>query len=176
MSAAELRNVLENAVLTPEARDVLLEVMQEKQNTDEMKKRLSEAVAAGDFSELGPQEIALLAKQIILTTETSPSDIPIAKRLEIITAECVYGMNLFHDMFMSISDTFGGRSKTAQKTLRNARKTCLAELKREALMIGADAVVGVNLDYNEISSGKSGMLFLVASGTAVKLRKKAPTN
>lgn len=104
---------------------------------------------------------------VLLTTETNP-DLHIIKRLDIITAECAFGMNVFKDIFASFTDTFGGRSKSIQNTLRDARKVVLDELRKEALSIGANAVIAVDLDYSEISGGgKSGMLFLVASGTAV---------
>jgi len=109
--------------------------------------------------------------KIILTTETNPQGMEIAERIEIITSECVFGMNIFRDFFAGIRDIVGGRSKATQNVLRDARKTCLSELKEEAVAVGADAVIGVDLDYSEISGGgKSGMLFLVASGTAVKLK------
>jgi uncharacterized protein YbjQ (UPF0145 family) len=94
----------------------------------------------------------------------------VTQRLEIITAECVYGMNLFRDMFSSIRDIVGGRSGASQKVLRDARKTCLTELRREALISGADAVIGVDLDYSEISGDGKSMLLVVASGTAVKIQ------
>ncbi len=91
--------------------------------------------------------------------------------LEIITAETVYGMNLFRDFFAGLSDKFGGRSKAAQKVLADARRTCLTELKQEAAGLGANAVIAVKLDYSEISGSGKSMLFLVASGTAVKVEK-----
>lgn len=112
------------------------------------------------------------ASQIILTTETA-HNLPVADRLDIVTAEVVIGMNLFKDIFSAFSDTFGGRSKTMQEGLRQARQNALTELRREAHALGADAVVGVDLDYSEISGGGKSMLFLVASGTAVTLHKAA---
>lgn len=105
---------------------------------------------------------------IIMTTETA-HNLPVAERLDIITAEVVVGMHLFKDIASSFRDTFGGRSKVMQDGLRDARKTALAELRKEAHALGADAVVGVDLDYSEISGSGKSMLFLVASGTAVKL-------
>lgn len=110
------------------------------------------------------------AAAIILTTETA-HNLPVIERLDIITAECVIGMHLFKDIASAFRDTFGGRSKVIQDGLREARKTALAELRREAHELGADAVVGVDLDYSEISGGGKSMLFLVASGTAVRLQK-----
>ena len=85
------------------------------------------------------------------------------------TAECVYGMNLFRDFFAGMSDTFDGRSETTQRALREARETCLRELRREAVRVGANAVIAVDLDYSEFSGQGKSMLFLVASGTAVEV-------
>ena len=65
-----------------------------------------------------------------------------------------------------VRDIVGGRSEAVQKTMRDSRKTALYELKKEAYEVGANAVVGVDLDYVELSSAGS-MVMLVASGTAV---------
>ena len=102
---------------------------------------------------------------ILLTTETAPN-LNITKRIEIVTAECAFGMNIFKDLFAGVRDIVGGRSKAVQRTMRDSRKTALYELKREAHMVGANAVVGVDLDYVELSAAGS-MVMLVASGTAV---------
>jgi uncharacterized protein YbjQ (UPF0145 family) len=102
---------------------------------------------------------------IILTTETAPN-LNITKRIEIVTAECAFGMNIFKDLFAGIRDIVGGRSEAVQKTMRDSRRTALYELKKEAHMVGANAVVGVDLDYMEMSTAGS-MVLLVASGTAV---------
>ena len=107
-------------------------------------------------------------REIILTTETA-HNLPVTERLGIVTAECVFGMHIFKDLFTAGRDLFGGRSATMQNTLKDARNTVLKELREEAIALGADAVVGVDLDYSEISGGGKSMLFLVASGTAVKL-------
>jgi len=95
----------------------------------------------------------------------------ITDTLDIITAEHVEGINLLRDILAGLTDLVGGRSKTMQNALREARKTCLANLKIEAHQIGANAVIGVDLDYSEISGGGKSMLFLVASGTAVIVEK-----
>jgi uncharacterized protein YbjQ (UPF0145 family) len=107
-------------------------------------------------------------ESILLTTETNP-DLKIAKRLEIISAECVFGMNLFRDFFAGVRDIFGGRSKATQKVLRDARRKVLEELRAEAHEIGATAVIAIRLDYSEISGDGKSMLFVVATGTAVVL-------
>ncbi len=94
--------------------------------------------------------------------------------IEIISAECVYGMHIFRDLAAAITDVVGGRSRSVQKVLRDARQTCLEELRMEALKLEADAVVGVDLDYSELSGGGKSMLFLVASGTAVRTTPLEP--
>ena len=106
---------------------------------------------------------------IILTTETAPN-LNITKRIEIVTAECAFGMNIFKDLFAGVRDIVGGRSEAVQKTMRDSRKTVLYELKKEAYEVGANAVVGVDLDYVEMSSVGS-MVMLVASGTAVVIEE-----
>lgn len=104
---------------------------------------------------------------VLLTTETAPN-LPITERIEIVTAECAFGMNIFKDLFAGVRDVVGGRSEAVQNTMRDARRTALYELKKEAHAVGANAVVGVDLNYVELSAAGS-MVMLVASGTAVRL-------
>ncbi|EET49372.1 hypothetical protein TR2A62_0537 [Thalassobium sp. R2A62] len=104
---------------------------------------------------------------ILLTTETAPN-LNITERIEIVTAECAFGMNIFKDLFAGVRDIVGGRSEAVQQTMRDSRKTALYELKKEAYEVGANAVVGVDLDYVELSKAGS-MVMLVASGTAVRI-------
>lgn len=97
----------------------------------------------------------------------------VIKNVDIVTAECVFGMNIFRDIFAGVRDIFGGRSEASQKVLRDARVTCLNELRREAYALGGNAVIAVDLDYSEFSGGGKSMLFLVASGTAVVVNDEA---
>jgi uncharacterized protein YbjQ (UPF0145 family) len=106
---------------------------------------------------------------ILLTTETAPN-LSIIKRIEIVTAECAFGMNIFKDLFAGVRNIVGGRSEAVQETMRDSRRTALYELKKEAHAVGANAVVGVDLDYVELSSAGS-MVMLVASGTAVVIEE-----
>lgn len=108
---------------------------------------------------------------VLLTTETQ-LNLNILRRIEIVTAECAFGMNIFKDLFADVRDIVGGRSAAVQKTLRDSRKTALYELKKEAHAVGANAVVGVDLDYVELSSSAS-MVLLVASGTAVVIEDQS---
>ena len=134
--------------------------------------KIRELIENKRFDELPTDVIDELAKDLILTTENGMAEYRVVERIEVITAECVFGMNLFKDFFAGIRDIFGGRSSSSQKVLRDARRTCLTELSREALIAGANAVIGVDLDYNEISGDGKSMLFVVASGTAVRVEPK----
>ncbi|MAU41238.1 MAG: hypothetical protein CMF31_06420 [Kordiimonas sp.] len=111
-----------------------------------------------------------VADEVILTTSYVVAGREIEREIEVITAECVFGMNIIRDFFNSVRDILGGRSGSTQDVLRDARKTALQELRNEAASLGADAVIAIDLDYHEMSGGnKNGMLMIVASGTAVKL-------
>jgi len=111
-------------------------------------------------------------KAVKLTTTPTYPNLEIEEVKGVITSECVFGMNIFRDFFAGMTDFFGGRSEASQKILRDARETCLNELKKEAYDLGADGVIGIDLDYQEISGKGKGMLFLVASGTAVKFKEE----
>ena len=106
--------------------------------------------------------------QILLTTAgVLPRDRDY-EVIELITSESVIGMNILRDFFAGLSDFFGGRSSASQKVLIELRDDCLAALREEARALGADAVIAVDLDYSEFSGKGKSMLFLVASGTAVR--------
>jgi uncharacterized protein YbjQ (UPF0145 family) len=116
-----------------------------------------------------------MIQSVIVTTTPSLDGYRVTKVVDVISAECVFGMNIFKDFFAGLTDFFGGRSETSQKVLKDARQLCIKELKTEAHRVGANAVIGVNLDYSEFSGQGKSMLFLVASGTAVVLEEvKAP--
>lgn len=134
-------------------------------------KQLQELIDNKQFDELPTEVIDELAKDLIVTTESSLSGYTVDERIEVISAECVFGMNIFKDFFSSVRDVFGGRSKSSQKVLREARHTCLTELRREALMVGANSIIAVDLDYSEISGDGKSMLFLVTTGTACRVTK-----
>jgi surface protein len=139
--------------------------LQEQQRQETIEKNKKEKLALTKAIE----EKELAIKKVILTTE-SQTNFKIEKRINIITAECVFGMNIFKDFFASVRDVVGGRSESIQKTLRESKEIVLTELKKEAYEIGANAVVGIDLDYSEFSGGGKSMLFIVASGTAVRIK------
>ncbi|TNF16793.1 MAG: YbjQ family protein [Rhodobacteraceae bacterium] len=116
-------------------------------------------------------ELRARLSKIILTTETA-HNLPVSERLGIVASEYVLGMNLFRDFATGVRDIVGGRSETMQRGLREAREGAMEDLRAQAEALGADAVVGIDLDYGEISGGSKNMLLLVASGTAVSLEKE----
>ncbi|RDV27555.1 hypothetical protein DXV75_05890 [Alteromonas aestuariivivens] len=87
----------------------------------------------------------------------------------IVIGEAVMGANLFKDMFASIRDIVGGRSGAYEDELTKARKLAFAEIEQEALAMGANAVVGVDIDY-EVIGDKGSMLMVSISGTAVRVQ------
>lgn len=93
---------------------------------------------------------------------------PVKDYLGVVTGEVIVGANIFKDLFAGIRDIVGGRSGSYESTLRDARTTALEELQMEAKALGADAVIGVDLDYETLGQGGT-MLMVTASGTAVKL-------
>ena len=121
--------------------------------------------ANGAITSSGAARVSAI-ETILLSTETAPN-LNITKRIEIVTAECAFGMNIFKDLFAGVRNNVGGRSEAVQKTMRDSRRTALYELKKEAYEVGANAVVGVDLDYLELAGTGSSMGMLVASGTAV---------
>lgn len=106
-----------------------------------------------------------------ITTTPSLDGYRVLEVLDIVSAEYVLGINVFRDFLASVRDIVGGRSETTQRAFQDARRGCLLELREEAAALGANAVIGVDLDYSEISGGGKSMLFLVASGTAVRVER-----
>ena|SRR5213594_3805178 len=105
---------------------------------------------------------------MITTTTPAIEGRKVSQYLGIVTGESIIGANIFRDLFAGIRDIVGGRSGAYEKVLADARRTALAEMEAEAQSRGADAVIGVDLDY-EVLGAQNGMLMVSASGTAVKL-------
>lgn len=106
---------------------------------------------------------------MITTTTDGIDGRKIAGYLGIVSGEAVMGTNVFRDFFAGITDILGGRSGGYEKELRKAKALALEGMIAEARELGADAVVGMDLDYQQIGGGDRQMLMVVASGTAVKL-------
>lgn len=105
---------------------------------------------------------------MIVTTTPNVEGRPIQAYKGIVTGEAILGANIFRDFFAGIRDIVGGRSASYEKVLADARQTAIDELAERAAALGANAVVGVDLDY-EVLGQANGMLMVSASGTAVVL-------
>lgn len=107
---------------------------------------------------------------MLITTTASVEGRAIAAYLGLVAGEAVMGTNFIRDFFAGIRDIVGGRSASYEKELRRARDMALQAMQEEAQALGADAVVGVDLDYETIGGGDKSMLMVSANGTAVRLR------
>lgn len=105
---------------------------------------------------------------MILSTTPTIEGHPIQEYKGVVTGETIIGANIIKDFMAGIRDIFGGRSNSYEKVLREAKDTALSELAENARQLGANAVVGIDIDYETV--GQSGSMLMVAvSGTAVCL-------
>lgn len=107
---------------------------------------------------------------MILTTTPSIEGRPVKTYLGIVTGEVIVGANILRDLFAGIRDIVGGRTGSYEEVLRSAKDSALDEMRVLAGRMGADAVIGIDLDYETVGSNGS-MLMVTASGTAVVLEK-----
>jgi uncharacterized protein YbjQ (UPF0145 family) len=105
---------------------------------------------------------------MLITTTSTVEGRPVKKYCGVVAGEAILGANIFKDLFAGIRDLVGGRSAAYEAELQRARDIALAELEERAKEAGANAVVGVDLDYEVLGTGNS-MLMVSASGTAVVL-------
>jgi uncharacterized protein YbjQ (UPF0145 family) len=105
---------------------------------------------------------------MILSTTPTIEGKPAQKYHGVVTGEAILGANIFRDLFAGIRDIVGGRSGAYESVLREARQQALEELAAEAERLGANAVVGIDLDYEVLGQGGS-MLMVSASGTAISV-------
>jgi uncharacterized protein YbjQ (UPF0145 family) len=103
---------------------------------------------------------------IIITTTPGIEGRRIARYAGLVTGEAILGANVFKDLFAGIRDIVGGRSATYERELRSARDIAVTELRQAAAELGANAVVGVDIDYETVG-GSGSMLMVSVSGTAV---------
>lgn len=105
---------------------------------------------------------------MIITTTNGVDGRPVSDYLGVVTGEAIIGANIVRDFLAGVRDIVGGRSGSYEEALRTAREEALREMSEEATGRGADAIVGVDIDY-EVLGKNNGMLMVSASGTAVKL-------
>jgi len=108
------------------------------------------------------------AKEQAMELSTTPTleGRPIRKYLGVVTGEAIIGANIFKDMFASIRNIVGGRAGAYERSLADARQLAMDEMAEQAARLGANAVVGIDIDY-EVLGADNGMLMVCVSGTAV---------
>lgn len=104
---------------------------------------------------------------LVVTTPSIEGE-QIAEYHGLVTGEAILGANVFRDLFASIRDIVGGRSGAYEEELRKAKDIAIDEMIQQAQALGANAIVGVDLDYETIGGGSGNMLMVSASGTAVR--------
>ena len=105
---------------------------------------------------------------MLLTTTSVIEGQPVREYLGVVTGETIIGANGFKDFLAGMRDFFGGRSGSYEKVLREAKDTSLREMEERARNIGANAIVGIDIDYETIGEGNS-MIMVSCSGTAVRI-------
>ena len=105
---------------------------------------------------------------MIVSTTTTLQGRDVREYLGIVTGEAILGANIVRDLFAGIRDIVGGRSAAYEEELRKAREIAYSDLQAAAAQRGADAVVGIDLDYETVGQGGS-MLMVTVTGTAVRL-------
>ncbi len=104
---------------------------------------------------------------MILSTTNTLENRSVTDYLGVVTGETIIGANIFKDIFAGIRDIVGGRSGSYERVLAEARENALDEMAAKAKDLGADAVIGIDLDYETLGAN-GGMIMVTASGTAVK--------
>ncbi|HRG92741.1 MAG TPA: YbjQ family protein [Chitinophagaceae bacterium] len=103
---------------------------------------------------------------MIITTTSVIEGKPVQEYLGIINAQSIIGANIFKDIFAGLRDVFGGRSKTYERVLEEAKEDALRELTQKAQAMGANGILAVDLDFETVGGS---MLMVIATGTAVRI-------
>lgn len=105
---------------------------------------------------------------MLLTTTDSVEGRSVQAYFGIVTGEAILGVNIFRDLFSGIRDVIGGRAGGYQNALRDAREAAYADMTEAAQALGANAIIGIDIDY-EVLGKENGMLMVSVNGTAVRL-------
>lgn len=108
---------------------------------------------------------------MIITTTSNVEGAHIEEYLQLVSVNVVIGTNFFSDWMASITDIFGGQSSTYQRKLDSVYEEAIKRMEKKASKLGADAVVGLKMDFGEVSGKEKSMFMVSAVGTAVKLRR-----
>jgi uncharacterized protein YbjQ (UPF0145 family) len=103
---------------------------------------------------------------MIMTTTPLIEGKPVQEYLGIVTGEAIMGANIVRDLFATVTDIVGGRSGAYEAKLTDARRVALREMADDARQLGANAIIGIDLDYEVV---REGMLMVTVSGTAVRV-------
>lgn len=110
----------------------------------------------------------LTESNMIQTTTPTIEGKKITSYLGVISADVIIGANIFSDLFAAVRDVVGGRSATYEKKLAEGKTMAMKELEEEAQKLGANAIVGIDFDFETVG-GKGSMLMITVTGTAVKV-------
>lgn len=108
-----------------------------------------------------------LLATMLLTTTNHIENRPVTEYKGIVSGEVIIGANFVKDIFASFRDFFGGRADSYERVLREAKEKAMEEMIVEARILGADAIIGIDLDYETLGQ-RGSMLMVSATGTAVK--------
>jgi uncharacterized protein YbjQ (UPF0145 family) len=108
---------------------------------------------------------------VIVTTTDSVDGATVAQYLGVVSGDAVLGTNIFKDLFASVRDVVGGRAGAYEKVLQEGKDMALADMTERARALGADAVIGVDLDYEVIGGDNKTLLMVSVNGTAVRLAR-----
>ena len=106
---------------------------------------------------------------MLLTTTSTIQGKEIEQYYGLVSYETIIGANIFRDFLAGVRDIVGGRSGSYEEVLKKAKEECLREISAQALAMGANAIIGIDLDYETVGNGGS-MLMVTAAGTAVRFR------
>ena len=105
---------------------------------------------------------------MIITTTNVLENRPVQEYLGIVCGEAILGANIMKDLFAGVRDIVGGRSASYERELAKAREIALREMEEQARSLGANAIIGMDLDYETVGGGGA-MLMVSTSGTAVRV-------
>ena len=109
-----------------------------------------------------------ILQSIVITSETSVENVE--KRIDFVSAQCVYGLNIVKDLFAGIRNIVGGRIKSIEDPLAEAKNTIIETLKEEAYFAGGNAVIGIKIEHTYNNAGGGNMVSILGTGTIVKLK------
>ena len=121
-----------------------------------------------DMNEKIDQELQIKIDSVLVTTETC-IDLPIEKRLGIASAQCVYGLNIIKDFFTGIRNIVGGRIKSIENPLDEARQEIINTLKEKTYLSGGNAIIGIKIEHTYNNADAANMVSMFGTGTMVKL-------